>query len=172
MTPLPQYLGPARSLCPECLAEAPGGYFAERGQVVLRRHCAVHGTIASPFWGDVEHYRWSQRLEAAACCGPGTPGCDGGAGPKRCVSVLPITDACNLECPYCFASSNPRQAHRDMGEIEAMLRGPLREAGGPTPLQLSGGEPTVHPDILDIIRMARNHPTARDGILTKFHFGG
>ncbi len=160
---LAQYLGPARSLCPSCLGEAPGGYFAQDGTVTLQRNCPEHGVTISPFWGDLEHYRWTQGIEAAAavngsraCCAPGTPGCGGDAASRRCVTVLPITDACNLECNYCFAASGPAQTHRSLDEVEAMLRGALTEAGGPTPLQLSGGEPTIHPDILAIVRRARD----------------
>lgn len=159
MEALRQFLGPARSLCPICLSEAEGGYFSEEGKVILQRRCKDHGTIASPFWDDIRHFLWTQSVDAragVACCAPGTPGCGVGDGAKRCVTVVPITDACNLECPYCFATSGPRGANRELDEIEGMLRGALRENGGPTPLQLSGGEPTVHPEILDIVRAARD----------------
>lgn len=160
MASIPRFLGPARSLCPVCLREAPGGYFSEAGKVVLRRRCEVHGATGSPFWDDVDHFEWTRRLDAeagtgGACCAPGTPGCDPASGLKRCVTVLPITDGCNLTCPYCFAASQPRNAHRGLDEIEGMLRGALREGGGPTPLQVSGGEPTVHPEFLDVVRRAR-----------------
>ncbi|MBI2076771.1 MAG: radical SAM protein [Euryarchaeota archaeon] len=162
MASLAQYLGPARSLCPTCLKEAPGGYFTQAGKVTLQRNCPDHGKTTSPFWGDVEHYRWTQQIEqtalgdgSQACCAPGTPGCGGDATSRRCVTVVPITDACNLECSYCFASSGPAQTHRSLDEVGTMLRGAFRESGGPTPIQLSGGEPTIHPDILSIIADAR-----------------
>lgn len=158
---LPQVLGPARSLCPVCLGEAEGAYFAVDDRVVLRRWCAAHGTIESPFWEDVRHFEWTQSIEgrasghaSGACCPPGTAGCDSG-GVKRCVTVLPVTDGCNLECPYCFAASGPKGVHRSLEEVEGMLRGAFRQSGGPTPLQLSGGEPTVHPRILEIAQLAR-----------------
>lgn len=161
MASLAQYLGPVRSLCPTCLAEAPGGYFAEEGRVTLRRDCPQHGPTSSPFWGDVEHYRWMSRIErvargngSASCCAPGTAGCGGDPAARRCVTVVPITDACNLECPYCFAGSSPGQTHRSIPQIDVMLKGAMREAGGPTPVQLSGGEPTVHPQILEVVRQA------------------
>lgn len=134
----------------------------ENGAVLLRRTCTQHGITTSPFWANVDHYRWLQRIEqtafangAEACCAPGTPGCGGDIASRRCVTVVPITDACNLECPYCFASAGPAQTHRPLDQIETMLAGALREAGGPTPIQLSGGEPTVHPQILDVVRSAR-----------------
>ncbi len=163
MVSLPQFLGPARALCPECLREAPGGYYTEDDRVVLRRACKEHGPSASAFWEDIGHYQWTMEMEAragsngnSACCAPGTPGCGNDNGTKRCMTVIPITDGCNLECPYCFAASSPRMDHRPIGEIKRMLSGALQENGGPTPLQLSGGEPTVHPDLFHIVRAARD----------------
>lgn len=151
-----------RAFCPECLAEVDGAYFESDGRVELRRHCPDHGTTASPFWADPDHYRWVMDVETTAeaasdgaCCAPGTPGCGGDAASRRCVTVLPVTDACNLECPYCFAASGPGQTHRSLWDLDRMLDGALAAMDGPAPLQLSGGEPTVHPDILEIVRRAR-----------------
>lgn len=151
-----------RAFCPECLAEVDGAYFETAGGVELRRHCPEHGTTKSPFWADAEHHAWTMQVEATAaargdgaCCAPGTPGCGGDPASRRCVTVLPVTDACNLECPYCFAGSGPGQAHRPLDEVERMLDRALAAMDGPAPLQLSGGEPTVHPQILEIVRSAR-----------------
>lgn len=151
-----------RAFCPECLEEVEGAYFASAGRVELRRNCPEHGVTTSAFWGDAEHYRWVMQVEQTAaasgngaCCAPGTPGCGGEAAARRCVTVLPVTDACNLECPYCFAASGPGQTHRDLDDVERMLEGAWAALDGPAPLQLSGGEPTVHPEILSIIARAR-----------------
>ena len=159
LIPLDQPLEAARSLCPECLGEADGGYAVEGGHVVLRRTCAEHGTIASEFWENPDHYRRVRAVDerahenGASCCGPGET-CTEGPGPKRCVAVLPITDGCNLECPYCFAASGPGGTHRSFDEVDGMLHAAVAESG-PMPLQLSGGEPTIHPDLLPIVRKAR-----------------
>ena len=76
-----------------------------------------------------------------------------------CVAIVEVTDACNLECPVCFAGSSPRRrAHRPLAEVERMLDAVVESEGEPDVVQISGGEPTVHPRILEILELARCKP--------------
>lgn len=76
-----------------------------------------------------------------------------------CISVLEVTDNCNLKCPTCFASSGPeRLTHRSMDEIQGMLDCIVRNEGEPDVLQVSGGEPTVHPKFFEILDACRERP--------------
>jgi uncharacterized radical SAM superfamily Fe-S cluster-containing enzyme len=70
-----------------------------------------------------------------------------------------ICDYCNLRCPVCYASSGPeRQQFRDLKTIEKMLDAVVRNEGQPDVVQLSGGEPTVHPEFFTILEMAKARP--------------
>ncbi|HZS61719.1 MAG TPA: radical SAM protein [Gemmatimonadaceae bacterium] len=76
-----------------------------------------------------------------------------------CLALIEVNDTCNLTCPTCFASSSPQlHAQRSLEEIERMLDLLVESEGQPDLLQLSGGEPTIHPRILDILSAARRRP--------------
>ncbi len=76
-----------------------------------------------------------------------------------CLTLLEITDHCNLECPVCYASSGPhRPGFRDLATLERMLDAIVRNEGKPDVVQISGGEPTLHPDFFAILDKARERP--------------
>jgi hypothetical protein len=69
-----------------------------------------------------------------------------------------LTNRCNLTCPVCFANANAAGYlyEPDFEHVRVMLRA-LREerpvAG--RIVQFSGGEPTIYPRFLDVLRLAR-----------------
>ncbi len=72
---------------------------------------------------------------------------------------MEINDACNLTCPVCFAASAAgRGGHRSLPEIEAMLDAVVASEGEPDLVQLSGGEPTIHPRFFEVLAAARARP--------------
>jgi 7,8-dihydro-6-hydroxymethylpterin dimethyltransferase len=87
-------------------------------------------------------------VRAACCCSPGH---------KTCVALLEITGACNLRCPVCFAGS-PAGRHRPVEELVHDLQKFLAKRGSLDVLQLSGGEPLLHPQLLEIIGHCKTLP--------------
>jgi 7,8-dihydro-6-hydroxymethylpterin dimethyltransferase len=76
-----------------------------------------------------------------------------------CLALIEVNEACNLTCPTCFAeSSTQRTTHRSLAEIERMLDALVQSEGEPDLVQISGGEPTIHPQILDILKLAKSKP--------------
>ncbi len=70
-----------------------------------------------------------------------------------------MNEACNLTCPVCFADSSvKREAHRPLAEIERMLDILVASEGEPDLVQISGGEPTLHPQFFEILAAARRRP--------------
>jgi uncharacterized radical SAM superfamily Fe-S cluster-containing enzyme len=70
--------------------------------------------------------------------------------------LFEITRYCNLNCPVCFASALPAEAGMEMenaGELKERLRR-IRALAGEVVLQFSGGEPTLHPDLPELVREA------------------
>ena len=161
-------LAATRALCPVCLAVCPAESVERDGRVVLRRHCATHGTRESLVLSDAAWWRWSRKFVRpgrAPVAGTATEhGCpyDCGFCPEHqqhaCVTVFEITEACNLACPACFAGE-AHVTHSSLGDVQGMIDGLLRaEHGTADVVMLSGGEPTLHPQFFEIVDVVRAHP--------------
>lgn len=119
---------------------------------------------------DIDYYRKTRELYlkiGERVQQPNTPirhGCpyDCGICPDHeqhgCLSVIEVTDACNLRCPTCYASSAPGLKHRSLSTIEAMLDAVVKNEIEPDVVQISGGEPTLHPQFWEIMDAARRRP--------------
>jgi MoaA/NifB/PqqE/SkfB family radical SAM enzyme len=70
--------------------------------------------------------------------------------PLQC--SLYVTDQCNLDCAYCTEYDNS-MAHPSTAELKSWLR-KIRELGTMR-IALVGGEPLLHPDIVEIVRYCR-----------------
>ncbi len=119
------------------------------------KECPTHGVFRAKYWDDVEHYRWTQSFAPTDCCAEEAACAEGRSDRKRCLAVIDVTENCNLACDYCFAGSRPGLPVTPVAEIRGKLETVLRH-GGPTPIQLSGGEPTTRDDLPDIVHMARD----------------
>ncbi|MGH2549470.1 MAG: radical SAM protein, partial [Thermomicrobiales bacterium] len=76
-----------------------------------------------------------------------------------CLAIIEVTDQCNLTCPICYSESSPqRLTHRSLEQIEFMLDCVVRNEGEPDVVQISGGEPTIHPQFWDILDAAKRRP--------------
>jgi uncharacterized radical SAM superfamily Fe-S cluster-containing enzyme len=147
------------TLCPTCLRPLPGVTFQRDGRVYLRRECPEHGAIEALVSSSRRHYYLRNEVphgppastgEKQGCCGPGP-------GHRTCVALLELTGQCNLHCPVCFAQS-PSEGHRPFEELCADLEAFLAQRGPLDVLQLSGGEPLLHPDLLRIIDHCKQLP--------------
>jgi uncharacterized radical SAM superfamily Fe-S cluster-containing enzyme len=76
-----------------------------------------------------------------------------------CLSVVEITDNCNLNCPVCYAESGThRERHRPLEDVIRMLDAIVANEGEADVMQLSGGEPTLHPQFWEILDAAKARP--------------
>jgi uncharacterized radical SAM superfamily Fe-S cluster-containing enzyme len=164
------FLGQTTSLCEVCLDLVPAKIIAEDGQVFFQKRCRAHGVQKTLIADDVGYWK-SQRDWLKPGDRPLKPhtatehGCpfDCGLCPDHeqhsCLALIEINDACNLTCPVCFADSAVgRGGHRPLAEVEAMLDAIVESEGEPDLVQLSGGEPTLHPQFFDILAAAKARP--------------
>lgn len=162
------FLGLTQSLCPECLALVPAKIVVRGSRVYFRKYCPTHGLRDDYICSDVSAY---DRLEYSV---PGRfpeqfgtepdKGCPYDCGlcteheQHTCVGLVEITSACNLDCPMCFALSGPGGRHLSFDECQRSIDRLVEVEGRPEVLQLSGGEPTIHPRFAEIFNYACDRP--------------
>ena len=154
-----------RSICPECKAVIDAQILLRDGKVFMRKRCPEHGWFEALVSSDAEMYVGSLRYNK-----PGTfplgystevrDGCplDCGLCPEHkqhtCLGLIEVNSHCNLDCPICFADAQPA-FELTMAQVERMLDRFVELEGEPEVVQFSGGEPTLHPQILPMLRLAR-----------------
>jgi uncharacterized radical SAM superfamily Fe-S cluster-containing enzyme len=158
------------SLCPVCLKRVDAKIVFEDNKVFMLKNCSEHGFQKVLIATDVEYYKNMRNYNKAS----ETPlkfntkthyGCPYDCGlcqdheQHSCLTVVEITDRCNLSCPTCYAMSSPHYGrHRTVEEIERMLDIIIENEGQPDVVQISGGEPTIHPQFFDILDIAKKKP--------------
>jgi 7,8-dihydro-6-hydroxymethylpterin dimethyltransferase len=163
-------LGKTQSICPRCLAVLDAELVVREGRVALARRCPEHGEFAAVVYGDAGRYQEIQRfdkpgeapLERQTEVARGCPH-DCGICPEHaqhtCLGIIEVNTACNLDCPICFADSGTGpQEHGyslTLEQVESMLDSFVRAEGQPESVQLSGGEPSIHPQILEMLAAAK-----------------
>lgn len=161
----------AVSLCGTCFRRVDAKIVFEDGCVYLLKRCAQHGFQRVLVADDVDYYRRCREVFIKPPEMPlhwNTPvkfGCpyDCGLCPDHeqhsCLSLLEITDVCNLNCPVCYASSGThRTSYRPLAQVERMLDLIVRNEMEPDIVQISGGEPTTHPEFFAILDAAKRRP--------------
>ena len=83
------------------------------------------------------------------------PGCCERGGTRPLIAMVQVTNRCNLSCPLCFSGATDHAADVPLDRIHQRLQNLLRVTGGPIPLQISGGEPTVRKNLGEVIALAR-----------------
>jgi uncharacterized radical SAM superfamily Fe-S cluster-containing enzyme len=160
-----------RSICSTCLVRVDGKLLIEDGVVIMEKWCPSHGTERVLVADDAVYWRrmreqflkpaeLPQRFQTKT-----TWGCpyDCGVCPDHqqhaCVTLVEINDRCNLTCPICYAASGThRSEQRSLDEIRLMLDAVVSAEGRPDVVQISGGEPTLHPELFAILDEAKKRP--------------
>lgn len=157
------------SLCPECKETVPAEVFERDGKVWIRKECKYHGEQEELYWGDIRLYNKAAKFaqEGWGIENPITKedrGCpwDCGLCPRHkshtALGNIVLTNRCDLTCWYCFFYAKEGQPvyEPSMEELRKMMLALRNEKPvGCNALQLTGGEPTLREDLLEIVAMAR-----------------
>lgn len=174
------------SVCPVCKAHLPATVVQRGDAVFLCKTCPTHGPFEAQISSDARWYHLSLGADAAGesgsccggsgCCGPDDAGglvgltSGGGSGhdetiierSSTCIALIEIVETCNLECPTCYAGSAPPPGSEEhvalsLDEFRGRMESVIARKGLIDILQLSGGEPTVHPDFFELLEWSLTH---------------
>jgi len=161
----------AVSICTTCFKRVDAKIVFEDGNVFMLKRCPEHGFERVLMADDVDYYRRCREVFLKPPEMPdhyNTPvkyGCpyDCGLCPDHeqhsCLTLLEICDACNLSCPICYANSGThRTTYKPLEQIERMLDAIVSNEIEPDVVQISGGEPTIHPQFFEVLDAAKKRP--------------
>lgn len=158
------YLGTVSGMCRECRALVPARVIEEGGAVYQERLCPACGPSRVRLADDLAWYqdRIRQTVDCKSAKLPGNPvvhGCPHDCGPcefhaNACrLPVFSVTNACNMDCPICFTyNRSDRRYHMSRDELRVLLDRLLERAGPFDLINITGGEPTMHPEILSLLQ--------------------
>ncbi|MDG2004069.1 MAG: radical SAM protein [Novosphingobium sp.] len=162
--------GQTTSLCETCLEPVPAKVIIEDERVYYLKRCLQHGVQKTLISDDLEYWQqqklWLKPGDRPLATQTRTEaGCpfDCGLCPDHeqhsCLALIEVNRACNLACPVCFANAEDMHgSHRPLAEIEHMLDALVASEGEPDLVQLSGGEPTIHPQFFEILEAVKRRP--------------
>ena len=175
-----QILKPTTSRCPRCHQTCPAEVWKSGespARVFLTRTCPDHGDASVCISSDARFY-WlakgsDEKLTDSTTCGPGCACSADSAGNRgtlgrnafavdqtieklsTCLALIEIVDSCNLSCPSCFADSpvgtGANLSYRSLDDLKLRITGVLDRKGEIEILQLTGGEPTLHPEFFELL---------------------
>lgn len=80
---------------------------------------------------------------------------------------ISLTDACNLRCVYCMPEDmHFRPRHELMSDEELLLLVRVGASLGVNKIRLTGGEPTIRPNLVEIVREIAQTPGIKDLAMT------
>ncbi len=169
-----QILNKTRSVCPHCLKNIEAEIIENNDEIQIHKTCPEHGDFKSVIWRSLPKYTdWIQlnspltqqvraRVQEHKNC-PNECGLCGYHSQKTCSLLLELCQECNLHCPICFANSsketqkeNAQKSNtkfQDINEVKKQIDF-LHSKASKAILQLSGGEPTLYPELIDVVRYA------------------
>jgi len=159
------------SLCPECGRLIPAKILEKDGKVIMEKTCPNHGFVQDLVYSNAELYKKAERWTYEDGDGILNPQVTGAKiCPEDCglcdlhishaaLANLDLTNRCNLRCPICFANANVQgyvyePSYEQVVEMLKVIRNV--KPVFPPAVQFSGGEPTIHPRFLDILKAARS----------------
>jgi len=157
-------LGVTHSVCPTCRRLVPAKIVADESTVYFDKFCTEHGTSRVAIRSDPADYMKTLRhVKPAwipeAFAGNTQAACPDGCGmcerheQHLCMPIVEITSRCDLACPVCLVDAG-QPWDMSLAEFDRLLDVLIAAERQIDILNLSGGEPLLHPAILEIVDRA------------------
>lgn len=160
------YINSTLAFCTHCSASEFARIVSRDGKVYLERMCPQLGVQSVIIAADDAWYRERMHLHTTfpepKVKKDAVQGC-----PKDCgicewhsnaitLPIFSITNDCNLDCPKCFTyNRQDAKYYKSVEETKQIIGEIVRQSGGVQVINLTGGEPTLHPDLFAIIDACR-----------------
>jgi len=157
------------SVCPACYQEGKiskidAKIIEEGGKVYIYKKCSKHGEFKDIYFSDAELYKKWIKYKVTGIDSPDVktsvydePALYDMHKSQSVLTNLLITNRCNLRCSYCFmnAGASGRVYEPSLEKLkELMIMARNERPMGSKAIQITGGEPTIREDLLDIVRAA------------------
>jgi hypothetical protein len=157
------------SLCPECMKKIKAKIIEQNNKIWIEKRCSKHGKFKELYFGDAKMYKKFKKYsypkrkienpntKSTNNC-PFNCGLCNNHKSNTCLANIAITNICNLRCWYCFyyAKEGDNIYEPSLEQIEEMLKvGKQEKPVAPNAIQLSGGEPCLREDLIDIIKLCK-----------------
>lgn len=156
------------SICPVCLNVLPAKNVELENRVFLRKDCPEHGPCETLIASDADWYRrvmafspvLRKPIAPLAATEKGCP-MDCGLCPSHLqrmyLPVVPITSACNMNCPVCYTINKNRNAYFMTRDEFSGILDQIRENDPEMRIiNFTGGEPLMHPEFREMAKMCRD----------------
>jgi len=165
-----------QALCPQCRQKTTARYRSDHNAVYLEKFCPDHGFSRVLVSSDVSWYESSrfyvkpgqEPLKRNVAQFKGCPeSC--GLCPQHqqhtCLPVIEINSLCQMDCPVCLKNPGPSFS-LSLKQFQSIIRNLFETEGTVTVINLSGGEPTLHPQLEAMIDYALQEGVAQVSVST------
>ncbi|MGC8648568.1 MAG: tetraether lipid synthase Tes [Candidatus Micrarchaeia archaeon] len=160
------------TVCPECKLIIQGTIYKDGDNVMIRKFCPEHGWTVEKYWEDYDMYMKMRGYNyfGRGFDNPNVVSDNKGANcPFDCgmcerhkshtgLANVVVTNRCHLSCWYCFfyAKEGEPIYEPSVEELRKMFKNLKNQKPIPAnAIQITGGEPTMHPKIVEIVKAAK-----------------
>lgn len=167
------YYGTTTGMCRKCRKLTPSRIIIKKGSVYQQGLCPTCGKSIAKIAHDAEWYlktirnikpsrqpkKFSRKVRKGCpfdcgLCSWHESACN--------LPVFSITNACNLDCHICFTYNRKDKIYyMSPDEMHRMVRWLLNSEGSIDLINITGGEPTLHPQLIDLLKICRDKRIGR-----------
>ena len=163
-----KYIGKKTGVCEICGEFLDAEVIEENGTIFYLKKCKKCGTQKTKICTDTDYYFKSnptdvQKSNKICISKKSQKGCPFDCGicenhkQHVCMVMVETTDDCNIQCTTCIAKSCPGgKRYISLNDLQFMIDAVKQLQGRLDLLMLSGGEPTIHPLLFDMIELCKN----------------
>jgi uncharacterized radical SAM superfamily Fe-S cluster-containing enzyme len=170
------FLFATTSTCPKCRSLVQAKISEKDNRIFMEKSCHQHGNFTALISSNSQYYKKALGFIKPANIPKSffkklTEGCPDDCGfcneheQHLCMPIIEITNHCNLNCPVCLVDCK-KTHHLSLKEFEQIIKNLIKYEGQIDILNLSGGEPLIHPEFKEIIKLCQRPEITRISIST------